>query len=531
MFVAPLAALYLWPRDARGTTTAPAAPDWWTPLGWSVLLSAGVAMISTVLGYCPGKLLGTIDIHSLHGRQRRAAALVMTALPMLLPVYVLCYAWAHLLDETSPLGRCLSADRSIAMAAGLLTAGLSLVTWYWPLAALILSQGWRGLDGAVLESARLDAGRFARFRKVTWPLMRMPILLAFGACLVLSMSETALFEIPLSTIRLPAIGRELSLAYEADRGDTTMIARGAWPLILPAAVLALALWLSSARMFGRRQDGAASQHPAGWRSWCAWVLFAVLLLVSCAAPAVLFALCLHHPGRFLELGLHADKLAWSAVTAVGAGVLALGVAWAALRVAPVSGDLFGADANSRTPWSRRLRKALSGIMQLSILVTMFLPPTLVAVAFVRIMAMLGLDSLRDSWCILSIGLAARYAGLALVILWQADQAEDRQLSELAAVDGASAFRAWWHVHLPRRWPLGAGALALVTIFSLTERPLTVVLLPAGLPSLSEWLMGVMHAVRGEEVIAACLVMIAAYLALAGVVLGIHRFITSADERQ
>jgi len=92
---------------------------------------------------------------------------------------------------------------------------------------------------------------------------------------------------------------------------------------------------------------------------------------------------------------------------------------------------------------------------------------------------------------------------------------DPQLSELSAVDGASPFRAWLHVHLPRHWPLPAGALVMIALFGLTEVPATMLLLPPGLPSLSQWLLDQMHRLRDQHVVVACLALMGAYFLLAG----------------
>ena len=50
------------------------------------------------------------------------------------------------------------ARPDLALAASLLTSWAVLLLWHWPVAALILAQGWRNIDPSALEMAHLDAG-------------------------------------------------------------------------------------------------------------------------------------------------------------------------------------------------------------------------------------------------------------------------------------------------------------------------------------------------------------------------------------
>ncbi|NQU75263.1 MAG: hypothetical protein HQ546_02975 [Planctomycetes bacterium] len=62
----------------------------------SIALAAGVAVFSVVLGYVPGRLLGTSGSSG-----PLVFALLLT--PLLLPRYVLYYAWTLVLSPTTPL--------------------------------------------------------------------------------------------------------------------------------------------------------------------------------------------------------------------------------------------------------------------------------------------------------------------------------------------------------------------------------------------------------------------------------------------
>ncbi len=203
------------------------------------------------------------------------------------------------------------------------------------------------------------------------------------------------------------------------------------------------------------------------------------------------------------LGLHADELKWSLLCSAGAAGLALLVAGAAM-------DL----ARPRPGKARRWRRVQSAVIQITMLLAMFLPPAVTSCAMLKLVAALHLPAeVRMSWPVFAAGLSLRYAALAMVLLWFANISQSRQLDEMAATDGCSAAQAWWHVHLPRNWPLAAGAGALVIMLCMTEIPATSMLLPPGLPSFAQSLLNQMHYVRDEHVIAACLVLVGAYLVL------------------
>jgi DNA-binding beta-propeller fold protein YncE len=154
---------------------------------------------------------------------------------------------------------------------------------------------------------------------------------------------------------------------------------------------------------------------------------------------------------------------------------------------------------------------------------MFLPASLVAVGLLKMLAVCNLPpALRQGWYVVSAGQAARFTGVALILLLLTRHSQERQLSEMASVDGASGWAIWWHVHLPRTWPLILGSFILIVMLSITELSATMVLLPAGLPNFAQRLLNQMHYVRDQHVIASCLVLVCVFLGLAAVVVVLLR---------
>jgi len=130
----PLGLLYSGVGE-RAREVWPAGELWGMALR-SFALAGAVAAGAVVLGYGPGRLWGT-------ARTGTVALLLLLLMPLLLPRYVLCYAWRVLLTPTTTLGRAISARPALARFVGTLSSSLVMILWYWPLAALLIGQADR----------------------------------------------------------------------------------------------------------------------------------------------------------------------------------------------------------------------------------------------------------------------------------------------------------------------------------------------------------------------------------------------------
>jgi len=498
LVVSPLVVLYAFP-DVSAPTSAPGLALGAMTLK-SFLLAAALAGVAVLLGWVPGRLLGT-------ARRGRSVLLGLLLLPLLLPRYVLYYAWALLLSPTTALGAYLADRPPAAQAAGAATSAAVLVLWYWPLAALLLAQGWRGLDADVLSSAHLEAKPAGRFRHVLWPLLRRPAALAFAVCFVLCLSEFGTFH--LAGVR--TLGTELAVLYEWT-GSSSAVARAAWPMVLASAAAALLLWREAADWSTRVPTGP----PRFRQGWLRWAMLAVLAGLSLAAPLGLLVAGVTGGGAFGQfLAVHCEELAVSALTAVVGSAGAMWMAASALGLRRAG----------------RAGAALAVLMQVTILLAAFLPGSVIGVGLLRLACLAGLGTgPGGGWMLVSAALAARFAGLSLVGLAVVGDSASGRLGEMASVDGASWPRTWWHVHLPRSWAAAVGVGLAVVMFGMTELSATMVVLPAGAGTFAQRLVNQMHYLSEQQVIASCLVLVGAYLLLWGllaVLLGLLRRASSA----
>ncbi len=467
----------------------------------TAVLAGIIAAVSVVLGWLPGRLLGTGGTHS-------GTLLLLLLLPLVLPQYVLYYAWSLLLSPTTQLGRILASSPALARFVGTAVSTGVLIGWYWPLAALILAQGRRGIDHSIWQNALLDASRFQAFRHITVPLLSRTVLLAFGVCFVLSLSEFATFHLA----GVQTVGTELAVLYELT-GAAAPVARAAWPVTIVALLMSIFLagasneWTSATPVFRPMKTESRVLDAT---------VFAVLMLVSWAAPVFLLVVnvtTLQPLRQFITL--HLDDLLWSLLTAGGAAVLACMIG--------LSGLLWTAD-RARGGASQDIRRTVGRfVIHAGIFLAMFLPASLLAISLLRLSIAAGLPpDVRQSWLMVSVGQASRFAGVALILLLSTRYPDRRRLVAMASLDGASPLAAWRYVHLPRTWPVLVGTFLLVMMLSITELPATMVLLPAGLPNFAQRLLNQMHYARDQQVIASCLVLVSLFAVLAGVIFALLR---------
>jgi len=467
----------------------------------SFTLTAVIAIVAVLLGWVPGRLLGTSHTH-------KDLLLLMLLMPLALPRYVLYYAWMLLLSPTTQLGAYLSRRTELARFIGTVSSSSVLILWYWPLAALLIAQGWRKIDRQIWDSASLDAGYFGVFKKITLPLLARPLLLAFGVCFVLCLSEFATFHLA----GIKTIGTELAVLYELT-GSEASTARAAWPVAVAALILAVVLGKSTRSWALPAALGTVEFENQKWR----WLFLFVLIGISLIVPLTLLVGNITDTQAFEQFFmLHLDELGWSLfIAAVTAGMAYL-IAFGALSLERTAGC-----------HSKRSGHLLSLIMRTTLFLTMFVPASIIGVSLLKMLVAFNAPvSLRQGWYVVSAGQAGRFAGVAMILLLLTQYASEKSLSEMASLDGASRSQIWWYIHLPHTWPLFVGSFILIVMFSMTELSATMVLLPAGLPNFAQRLLNQMHYARDQQVIASCLILICLFLVLTAVIVLLLRVIRS-----
>ena len=481
----------------------------------SFALAAVIAAAAVLLGWVPGRLLGTC-------RARKDLLLLLLLMPLVLPRYVLYYAWMLLLSPTTRLGAYLSSKPELARFVGSFSSSTVLILWYWPLAALLIAQGWRNIDRQIWDCASLDANGFQMFKKITLPLLARPLFLAFGVCFVLSLSEFATFHLA----GIQTIGTELAVLYQLT-GSESYLARAAWPVSVVALILAIVLGKSSRSwVLPAAAVGTIEFESQWWR----WIVLFVLIGVSLIVPLALLISNMTGTQAFRQFfELHLDGLSWSLVIAAVAAGMAYLIAFGALMLERAGRVGRFSNTTCEVPTKQGIVgggcRLLSLVVRTTIFLVMFVPASLVAVSLLRMLAVCNVPVvLRQGWYIVSAGQAGRFAGVALILMLLTRYSHEKQVSEMASLDGASWSKTWWYVHLPHTWPVFVGTFILIVVFGITELSATMVLLPAGLPNFAQRLLNQMHYARDQQVIASCLVLSCLFLVLTAVVVLLLRII-------
>ncbi|MHC4324043.1 MAG: ABC transporter permease family protein, partial [Planctomycetota bacterium] len=281
-------------------------------------LSAAIAAAAVLLGWIPGRLLGTC-------RTRRDLLLLLLLMPLVLPRYVLYYAWTLMLSPTTALGAYLSAKPEVARFVGTVSSSLVLILWYWPLAALLIAQGWRNIDKSFRDCATLDSDDFGILRNITLPLLMRPLLLAFSVCFVLSLSEFATFHLA----GISTVGTELAVLYELT-GSEGYLARAAWPVVVVALLLAIAMGKSSRSWIaGDVSAGMAEFESNIWQ----WIVLLALIGISLVIPLALLVGNMTDTQALRQFfRLHSDELIFSLVVSAFAACMAYLIAFGALSL-------------------------------------------------------------------------------------------------------------------------------------------------------------------------------------------------------
>jgi ABC-type Fe3+ transport system permease subunit len=454
------------------------------------VLAGGIACVAVVLGFFAGRVWGW------SGR-RRFAVLLPIIVAVVLPRYVLFYCWSLLFDPGSALGGMLTGG---GRTAGYVWTGISagvLAGWYWPIAALIIGQGYRNIDREIVESASLDAGAWGAFWHVRLGMLRVPVVLAFCVCFVMGLSEFATFHLA----GVDTVGTELAVLYEMT-GVERFPAGIALPMFGIAIVTAGLLGRS---VSGWSSAGAGGGHNERAGAFCAAV-FAVLVAVSVVMPVGILLVRMKGTeefGRFVRL--HPGELGWSLLTAFVAAVLCEIVAAGAMSVP------------SKGRWS------YAGVLvRGSVLAAMLSPASVMAVGMLKMWSFAGAGSVRENWLIVSMGHAMRFSGVALIFGLLSRSSQRRQLAEAARVDGASEMMIFRKVHWPGVWMTVVGSFLLIMMLSMTELSATMVLLPAGVGNFAQRLLNQMHYARDQQVIASCLILIGTFVVLCTAVVGLIR---------
>lgn len=427
---------------------------------------------------------------------------------LVVPPLVYGYLWFAALGDWVTL-RSLPVPIPLPAEPGnLLLSSWTIGLWLWPVAAVLLTIGWQWAGRPAWLLARLDAGDGRAFLRAALPAMRPYVVAAGAVCMVLAAQEYA----------VPAL-----FSVQTWQTQWLVQAQSGTPLgvlavaAMPPAALLLTLLAVAARMWrgteslGPADLGTVLRSRGPWLR--AWLVLAGVLGATALVPAIGAVHTLEH-GLRISLRRFEAEMVSTPMVAGAAATLALAGALAAMQ-------------------TRRLRRAWLGVA----LAAWVLPMALLAEAARRIQAwsMDGLDAAGrmvpplaaaldriDLFETLNLimwvsVLAGRMVPIAWITLTIVRQSLPANLAEQAAVDGAGRWKTLQSILLPLLAPAAAGAWLLCGLLAATDTAAATMLQPPGFGVLATSLLNQMHYGRDADVVATCLLMMAAAAGAAGLV--------------
>ncbi len=450
----------------------------WVLFKNSLLVSGFAALLATGFGF-----IAALWANGLTGRVRRLV-LVLAILSLALPPFLVTNSWLHFLGQAGVWRKWLPFN--IVSQNG--TAWI-LATLTWPIPFFAVLAAWQNLERYQIEADPLVRG---------WNLVRYA-LLPLAAPALLQGAIIALV-LALNNFAVPAILQVKVFPAETwVRFSTNFDALGAlqisWPLIL--VPLLLLLWLRRRHIQWPRLEGTVpaplfrQQLGQGW-FWLAGI-FSVALAVTSAGLPLWQLLSVKRTWTELPGALAAGQAAiWdSAFFAVTSATLCLGVSLAVVAWKTIKRGRGGDVSFARSLlWLPFLTPGvLLGILLISLFNHGFL-----AVFY------------QSAWIVI-LALLIRYFGPGWTTVSHALDSTDRDLEDVARLEGASRWQMLRHVQWPQVAPQISAIWYVLFLLCLWDVESLVLIVPPGHETIALRIFNLLHYGHNAQVNALCLTLL------------------------
>ncbi len=475
----------------------------------TTLLLAGVAFVTALAGIVPAWLVTTFEFPGRNTLQW------LLPLPLAIPTYIAAYVYVDIFDAVGPIQTALrglfgwhsAADYWFPQIRSLGGAIFVIGFVLYPYVYLAARALFQNQCAVYIDAARSTGARPWRvFRDITLPLARPAIAVGVALALLETLNDIGASEyLGVQTLTLSIFPTWLNRGSLAGAAQIALAM-----LVLVAALIAL-------ERYGRRlqayqastQDGSIAKRIE-LRGKAAW-----LATTGCIVPVafgfVLPAGFLLHEAvlRALANGIDANLMQYAATT-IGlsafatAAVLALGLA-AAIPLRQVRMPLlFGLLAIASMGYA--VPGTVLALGLLSPLVAIDEAINWLTMQFAGIQVGLVL---AGSSAALVIAYTARFASVSIGFVQSGLAHVPREYDNAARMSGAGPLSVLRDIHLPLLRPALAGAALLVFVDCLKELPMTLLMRPLNVETLSTSIY--QYATRGsfEEGALAALLIVAA----------------------
>lgn len=435
-------------------------------MSWNLILnSLWVSGAATLLAVGLG-IIAALALAGLAPRLR-TTALVASALVLALPPFLVTNTWMSLFGIQGILRPWVAFDiYSKAGAIGLLALML------WPITALAAVAAWRRLERSHLEAEpELRGGRAVR--RLLLPAAGSLLTLAATLTLVLALNN---FSVP-ALLQVPVLPAEVWLEFNT-RLDAAAAFRVGAPLIVAPL---LVLWTFRRREVSWPRVQGTAEAPL-WRQSLGWIFPAATALLG-----LLLSLSLALPlGQLLG-----STDTWHSL----AGALRTG--GRAMRTS-VEYSVVAATLVLAAGWFLR-RTRWAGIAWGLFL----MPGVLLGLGLLQAANWAALTVLTSGVGLVLLALTLRYLALGHTGARLAEAACDRDLIDVARLEGAAGWRLWRHARWPQVAPQLTVAWYLTYLLCLWDVETLILVVPPGGETTPLVIFNLLHYGHNEQVNALC----------------------------
>jgi ABC-type Fe3+ transport system permease subunit/DNA-binding beta-propeller fold protein YncE len=484
----------------------------WLLLKNSLLVASLTTLLAASFGF-----VAALWLSGLEGRWRnRLLALAVTAL--VLPPFLVTNCWLHFLGLAGVWRGWLPLN--ILSLGGTIWI-LSLLTW--PITLLMVLSAWQRLEPAQLESDVAVSGWWL-IRGLLWPLARSALAEAAVLTFVLALNN---FAVP-AILQVKVFPAEMWVRFNTTF-DTLGALQLSWPLV--AAPLILLLWFARREFPWPRTQGPVSARLFRRQLGVAWFWFAgacttMLCLLAVGLPVFQLMSAKRTwaelPGALAAgKGAVGNSFGYAAVSASLVVLLALFIATRRICYRPTSG---APDKNSnRTAFQRTafglpsdFGFRISDFCRWLAWLPFLLPGVLLGIGLILLLNHPWSSLLYQSAATVILAFVIRYLALGWNSIARALWTVDRDLTDVARLEGATRWQMLRYVQWPQIAPQAAAAWYIVFLLCLWDVESMILVVPPGGETLALRVFNLLHYGHNAQVNALCLALLALAVApLAG----------------
>jgi len=453
----------------------------WLLLKNSLLVASLTTLVAASFGFLTALWLAGLE------RRWRNAWLILAVTALALPPFLVTNCWLHYLGLAGVWRGWLPLN---ILSLGGAVWILSLLTW--PITLLLVLSAWQRLEPAQLESDVAVSGWWL-IRVLLWPVGRTALAQAAVLTFVLALNN---FAVP-AILQVKVFPAEVWVRFNTTF-DTVGALELSWPLVV--APLLLLLWFAQRDFPWPRMEGRVSPKLFRQQLGDGWHWF------SCSCT---IALCL------LSVGLPVFQLAsvtrtWTELPgALAAGQSALGnsITFAAVSATLVVALVLAAGMQAAAKRSSFLCNPCGSFLGWLSWLPFLVPGVLLGIALIAVFNRPWSSLLYQSAGIVVLAFVIRYLAVGWNSIAHALRTVDRDLTDVARLEGATRWQLLRHVQWPQIAPQAAVAWYVIFLLCLWDVESMILVVPPGGETLALRVFNLLHYGHNAQVNALCLTLL------------------------